>query len=146
MTPPSDARPGGPELPASRDRILDAAAELFRELDSIHATFIDPEITSVRLVLNPEMVVIKESQRTFTYLHLFGYATDAVRTLVAYGFEHLDLHRAWASTLAHNTAARRVLEKCGFRREGVDREAVYIAGRRHDSLRYGLLRTEVTAP
>lgn len=71
-----------------------------------------------------------------------GYATDAVRTLVTYGFEHLDLYRIWASTLALNTAAQRVLEKCGFRREGVDREAVYLAGQRHDSRRYGLLRTD----
>jgi arsenite-transporting ATPase len=38
----------------------------------------DPEVSSVRLVLNPEKMVIKETQRTYTYLNLYGYATDAI--------------------------------------------------------------------
>jgi arsenite-transporting ATPase len=66
------------DIPVPQEDTYDAAAGLFRELDSIHATFVDSRTTSVRLVVNPEMVVIKESQRTFTYLHLFGYAIDAV--------------------------------------------------------------------
>ena len=39
---------------------------------------IDQRLTSVRLVLNPEKMVVKEAQRTYTYLNLFGYATDLV--------------------------------------------------------------------
>jgi arsenite-transporting ATPase len=66
------------DIPVPQEETYDAAERLFRELDSIHATFTDPAVTSVRVVLNPETMVIKESQRTFTYLHLFGYATDAV--------------------------------------------------------------------
>ena len=66
------------DMPVPQEDTYDAAERLFRDLDSIHATFTDPAITSVRVVLNPETMVIKESQRTFTYLHLFGYATDAV--------------------------------------------------------------------
>jgi arsenite-transporting ATPase len=38
----------------------------------------DPEISSIRLVVNPEKMVIKETQRTYTYLNLYGYATDAI--------------------------------------------------------------------
>jgi arsenite/tail-anchored protein-transporting ATPase len=38
----------------------------------------DRERTSIRLVMNPEKMVIKEAQRTFTYLNLYGYLTDAV--------------------------------------------------------------------
>ena len=34
--------------------------------------------SSIRLVMNPERMVIKEAQRTFTYLNLYGYLTDAV--------------------------------------------------------------------
>jgi arsenite-transporting ATPase len=66
------------DIPVPQEDTYDAAERLFRQLDSIHATFTDPAVTSVRVVLNPETMVIKESQRTFTYLHLFGYATDAV--------------------------------------------------------------------
>jgi arsenite-transporting ATPase len=38
----------------------------------------DHEHSSIRLVMNPERMVVKEAQRTFTYLNLFGYLTDAV--------------------------------------------------------------------
>src|ERR671931_283380 len=38
----------------------------------------DHERTSIRLVMNPEKMVVKEAQRTFTYLNLYGYLTDAV--------------------------------------------------------------------
>ena len=37
---------------------------------------VDPELTSVRLVLNPEKMVIQETQRTYTYFNLFGYPCD----------------------------------------------------------------------
>ena len=38
----------------------------------------DREHASIRLVMNPDRIVIKEAQRTFTYLNLYGYLTDAV--------------------------------------------------------------------
>ena len=38
----------------------------------------DRSRSSIRLVMNPERMVIKEAQRTFTYLNLYGYLTDAV--------------------------------------------------------------------
>jgi RimJ/RimL family protein N-acetyltransferase len=70
-----------------------------------------------------------------------GYGMDATVTLVRYAFHHLDLHRVSASIVSHNAAAQRVLERCGFVREGQEREAIYCGGRRYDRLRYGLLRS-----
>ena len=70
-----------------------------------------------------------------------GFGSDALQALVAYGFDHLDLVRLEASTLEHNAPARRILEKCGFTQEGVERQAVYLAGKRRDRYRFGLLRT-----
>jgi len=49
----------------------------------------DRELASIRLVMNPEKMVVKEAQRTFTYLNLYGYLTDAVvvnRLLPAEGY------------------------------------------------------------
>lgn len=66
------------DFPVPKEETYDAAEELFHQLDAIHERFIAPAVTSVRLVVNPEMVVIKESRRTFTYLHLFGYTCDAI--------------------------------------------------------------------
>jgi arsenite-transporting ATPase len=58
--------------------VYDALKELFTDLDGLHAMLVDQALTSVRLVLNPEKMVVKEAQRTYTYLNLFGYATDLV--------------------------------------------------------------------
>ncbi|MDZ4671364.1 MAG: ArsA family ATPase [Phototrophicales bacterium] len=51
---------------------------LFDTLDKVRDLMTNPEITSIRLVVNPEKMVIKETQRTYTYLNLYGYATDAI--------------------------------------------------------------------
>src|SRR4029079_292624 len=46
--------------------------------EDIHALLAGPELTSVRIVLNLERMVIKEAQRSFTYFHLYGYPTELV--------------------------------------------------------------------
>ncbi len=51
---------------------------LFKTLDQVRVMLGNPELSSLRLVINPEKMVIKETQRTYTYLNLYGYATDAV--------------------------------------------------------------------
>jgi arsenite-transporting ATPase len=57
---------------------LDSIDGLFNTLDRVRALLADPEQSSLRLVVNPERMVIKETQRTYTYLNLYGYAVDAV--------------------------------------------------------------------
>lgn len=52
--------------------------QLFDTLDSVRQLLTNPEMSSIRLVVNPEKMVIKETQRTYTYLNLYGYATDAI--------------------------------------------------------------------
>jgi len=74
-----------------------------------------------------------------------GYGAEAMRLLLGYAFDHLDLARISASVLDHNQAARHGLERSGFVAEGRDRAAVFIAGRRCDRLRFGLLRQEFAA-
>jgi arsenite-transporting ATPase len=56
----------------------DQVNELFNTLDRVRDLLANPEIASMRLVVNPEYMVIKETQRTYTYLNLYGYATDAI--------------------------------------------------------------------
>ncbi|WP_229112898.1 GNAT family N-acetyltransferase [Halapricum desulfuricans] len=74
-----------------------------------------------------------------------GYATDAARRLVRYGFEDRRLHKVAARVFETNPASQRVLEKVGFQREGVMREQAYVRGERLDVLRYGLLAEEFEA-
>lgn len=56
----------------------DQIRNLFDTLDKVRDLLADPEVASIRLVVNPEKMVIKETQRTYTYLNLYGYATDAI--------------------------------------------------------------------
>jgi arsenite-transporting ATPase len=66
------------DLPLPDDEVFSAVKELFAKLEDMRGILTDPATSSVRLVLNPEKMVIKEAQRTFTYLNLYGYATDLV--------------------------------------------------------------------
>jgi arsenite-transporting ATPase len=51
---------------------------LSKGVDALRETLINPEVSSYRLVVNPERMVIKEAQRASTYLSLFGYPIDGV--------------------------------------------------------------------
>jgi arsenite-transporting ATPase len=51
---------------------------MFPQLGEMRTILTDPLKTSIRLVMNPEKMVIKETQRPFTYLNLYGYSTDLV--------------------------------------------------------------------
>ncbi len=66
------------KAPMPGDEVLDSAENLFNQLMKMRALLSNPEKASVRLVLNPEKMVIKETQRTFTYLNLYGYVTDLI--------------------------------------------------------------------
>ena len=71
-----------------------------------------------------------------------GYATEAARALVDYGFEELRLDRISSWCIADNTASARVLERLGFRQEGRLRSNEYFKGRWWDTLVFALLRDE----
>jgi len=63
-------------LAPSQD-VFDALAKLEDEVTELRGILADPKISSYRVVLNPEKMVIKETQRAVTYLSLFGYSVDA---------------------------------------------------------------------
>lgn len=67
-----------------------------------------------------------------------GLATAAVKGLVGYGFRELGLTRVFAHVFAEHGASMRVLEKAGFRREGVMRRAAVKAGVVRDQVLYAV--------
>jgi RimJ/RimL family protein N-acetyltransferase len=71
-----------------------------------------------------------------------GYATEAARAIVQFGFAELRVHRIWAWCIADNVASARVLEKIGLKLEGRLREKEYFKGRWWDTLMYGILESE----
>lgn len=66
------------DMPMPEDDLFDSIEELVGFLARMNELLSDPQISSMRLVLNPEKMVIKEAQRAYTYLNLYGYAVDAV--------------------------------------------------------------------
>jgi len=58
--------------------VFDDVRRLSENLVSMHEILRDTENTTIRLVMNPDRMVIGEAMRTFTYLNLYGYLTDAV--------------------------------------------------------------------
>ena len=71
-----------------------------------------------------------------------GYGSEALRLLVHYLFDHLNLHRIQLDTWSGNERAIRSFTHLGFREEGRLREAVWGRGRYFDAVVMGLLRSE----
>lgn len=69
-----------------------------------------------------------------------GYMREAILAVVHYAFAQLDLSRIDAACLPENTASRGVLEKCGFKYEGVAQSYLQINGRWRNHVLYANLR------
>lgn len=69
-----------------------------------------------------------------------GYAGEALRALLGYGFDRLDLNRVEADIDPRNAASARVLERLGFRREGFMPERWIVGEAVCDTAFYGLLK------
>ena len=65
-------------MPLPSDEVYASLKDLLLDLDGMRKVLTDPAITSVRIVLNLEKMVVKEAKRAYTYLSLFGYVTDGV--------------------------------------------------------------------
>lgn len=65
-------------IPFPTDTVVDTIGALHERVKDINALLTDPRLTSVRIVVNPEKMVIKEAQRTLSYLCLFGFHVDEI--------------------------------------------------------------------
>jgi arsenite/tail-anchored protein-transporting ATPase len=66
------------QMPLPSDDVLTAVQAVYKQLEGMGPLLQDPKRSSIRIVLNPERMVINESQRLYTYLNLFGFPVDAV--------------------------------------------------------------------
>lgn len=71
-----------------------------------------------------------------------GIASEAVGRLIRLAFDELDLHRIEADADPRNERSLRLLERQGFRREGLLRERYHVGGETQDTVFLGLLRRE----
>ncbi len=71
-----------------------------------------------------------------------GYGYEATQLALRYAFDELNLHRVQVTVFSYNQSSLALVDRVGFRREGVFRERLQRDGKRHDMFLYGLLRHE----
>lgn len=71
-----------------------------------------------------------------------GYATEATKEVIKYGFEKINLHKVQICTKTINVPSKRVIEKCGFTYEGTLRDYFYMNGEYVGRLYFSILRNE----
>ncbi len=71
-----------------------------------------------------------------------GYASEAVRLMIDYCFNILNLHKIIASCESENAASLKVMEKCGMQQEAYRTKHAFRDGQWHDRLEYALLYEE----
>jgi len=71
-----------------------------------------------------------------------GMGQDVLRCVLGYFFRHLRLHRVWLHTAPDNIAAIQLYRKCGFVREGIERESILRDGQYDDQWRWSILASE----
>jgi len=66
------------DMPLPEEETYDALEDLFRQVYNLYYLLQNPKISSVRIVMNPEKMVLRETEKAYTYLHLFGFPVDAI--------------------------------------------------------------------
>ena len=71
-----------------------------------------------------------------------GYATEATKAIIAYGFNRISFHKIQICTKTINAPSKRVIEKCGFTYEGTLRDFFYMNGEYIGRLYFSMLKSE----
>jgi arsenite-transporting ATPase len=66
------------KIPVTDKVLQDKIKRLFDEVEALRQIFINPDLTSVRLVLNPDRMALLETERAFTFFSLYGLSVDAI--------------------------------------------------------------------
>jgi len=98
------------DVPLPGDDYFAALERLFAQLDGVDRLLTDPQVTSVRLVTNPEKIVLKETQRAFMYFCLYRMNIDAIimNRVLPLGLSEAYFERWQESQARHMESARTV--------------------------------------
>ena len=66
------------DMPLPTNEVLDSVEDIKKNMEAVKVILEDPDMTTVRLVLNPEKMVIKETMRAYTYLSLYNKNVEAL--------------------------------------------------------------------
>ena len=93
------------DIPLPDDDLFESVEDLVNVLERTSLLLSDSSVSSMRLVINPEKMVIKEAQRAYAYLNLYGYAVDSVVCNRIFPQELQDAYfRGWIEAQRRNLA------------------------------------------
>ena len=128
----------------------DAVTFIRHRLDMPHDTFFAIEFRGEHvgnISLSPcEDVYRKSAEIGYFIAERYwnkGIASAAVKIIVQFGFENLGMMRIQTGVYEYNPASQRVLEKCGFVKEGIFKKAIYKEGGLWDEVRFAILSPEI---
>jgi ribosomal-protein-alanine N-acetyltransferase len=78
--------------------------------------------------------------------HGKGYGTEALQLMLDYLFLAKEIHRVQANTDPENSVSQHILEKAGFKKEGVSRKSSFVRGQWRDECHYSILREDWKEP
>ncbi len=78
------------KIPMPSDTVFDDIEKLICKMDGLRELMWNKDIVSIRIVTSPEKIVIKETKRNFSYLHLYNYNVDAIIVNKVYPKEALE--------------------------------------------------------
>ncbi len=78
------------KIPMPKTSLFDEFEKLFVRLEQLQALMLNKEVVSLRIVTTPEKIVVKETKRNFTWLHLYDYNVDAIIVNKVYPKEALE--------------------------------------------------------
>jgi ribosomal-protein-alanine N-acetyltransferase len=143
--------PWQPNTPEMARQFIDQAIEAASERPRLSYVLAVVELEGGRLIGAARIGVESEAHRRADIGYVVrrdrwgeGFATEAARVLVDFGFRDLDLYRIWATAHPDNPASSRVLEKIGMEYEGRIRGHMFVKGAWRDSLAYSILRPDWT--
>ena len=151
---------GDPIVQKYDDPIIHTEAEAQAFIDELNAEFKNQEGISWAVTFKEQDVVVgafglhywnqyhRRAEAGYGLARVYwgqGIGSEALRAIVQFGFDQMNLNRIYARTIADNHESVRLLERLGFQREGIQRKHSWEDdGRFHDSAIYGLLADEFT--
>lgn len=131
---------------------LEAEKEYLEENANAEATFVIIDINNDKLIGTVGLEQINHVNRIGT-LGIFigdknyrnkGYGTEAIKLILDYGFNYLNLHNIKLDLLGFNERALACYKKCGFKECGRRRECRFVDGKYYDSIEMDILDSEFT--
>ena len=129
---------------------LEGERKFLEENANAEATFSIITLDGDKLIGNVGLARLHQTHRTAT-LGIFigdkeflneGYGTEAIRLLLDYGFNYMNLHSINLNLMSFNIRAQKCYEKCGFKETGRIRESRFINGRYYDVITMDILADE----